>query len=74
MIYLIYINGTMLSNCNYNNIHLTVLSRLVTITSFLNHVFLLMRAFFLYLWVNFQQFLGFLFCKERKKGIWKSLV
>ena len=34
MIYLIYINGTMLSNCNYNNIHLTVLSRLVTITSF----------------------------------------
>ena len=34
MIYLIYINGTTLSNCNYNNIHLTVLSRLVTITSF----------------------------------------
>ena len=68
------INGTILSTCNYNNIHLTVLSSLVTITSFLIHVFLLMRAFFLYRWVNFQQFLGGFFVKKERKGNWESLI
>ena len=67
MIYLIYINGTMLSNCNYNNIHLTVLSRLVTITSFFESCIFTNESIFSLFLGEFSAFLGFLFCKEGKK-------